>query len=80
MSDLVVVQWTDDLWHVPQHERNIFFDNNDKWWGTRCLLLRTSAEWPRAKLHYGAPTCFFCIEIIETYKAKYGRYPPMRLP
>jgi hypothetical protein len=69
----VVFRW-EGLDHIPLYEGNIFVDNDDHWWGSRCgntdRLERRIDE-----LSDGVPTCFECLGGVWQYADKYGREP-----
>ncbi len=69
----VVFRW-EGVDHIPLFEGNIFVDNDDHWWGSRCgntdRLERRTEE-----LSDGVPTCLECLWVIHQYVVKYGRAP-----
>lgn len=69
----VIFRWG-DVDHMPLFEGNIFVENDDHWWGSRCGTTDTR-ERRKAELSIGAPTCLLCIDVVRRYEARYGRGP-----
>lgn len=65
------------LVHVPKCERDVFIENGDHWWNTRCVAeWDVLVSWSLDQLVEGAViTCWWCLVDVLAYKARYGRYP-----